>query len=116
MPYLGDTLLFLDTGFFKDYKSKNEVYRKLFGYAAEGSIVLCTSDLCLEEWRTQKIKDLKNNVRDFKSRIVSHCGENYFSFKLIPKEIFDELENPEIIKVRSLETVEAFLNENRIKR
>ena len=54
MPLLGNTLLFLDTGFFKNYKPKDGAYSQLFKYSVEGSIILCTSELCLEEWRTQK--------------------------------------------------------------
>ncbi|WP_454783289.1 PIN domain-containing protein [Legionella sp. WA2022007384] len=115
MPLLGNCIIFLETGFFKRYKSTDEGYNTLFNYAKNGGIILCTSSLCLEEWRTQKIRDLENNLRTFRHTISSHQGTNYFSKLLLNTIIFEELDDIAYLTEKSKNIVQEFLEKNSIK-
>lgn len=53
-PILGNTLIFLDTTYFRDLCSiQNEGNNRILKYAEKGQLELCTSRICIEEWRTQ---------------------------------------------------------------
>ncbi len=115
VPLLGNCIIFLETGFFKRYKSKDEAYNFLFQHAKTGGIILCTSSLCLEEWRTQKIKHLEDCLRTFRQNISSHRGENYFSQLLLTPTIFEELDDLVYITSQSKNIINDFIDEHRIK-
>ena len=115
MSFLGNTIVFLDTGFFKKYKAKEASYQKLFSYSVAGGVILCTSRLCFEEWRTQKIQNLQDNLRTWDHNIASHRGENYFSKLLFDTEIYSDLRAPDELKKRSKEIIEELILIHKIK-
>jgi hypothetical protein len=122
-PILGNTLIFLDTGFFKNYKARDQVYQTIFQYSQDARIILCTSDLCLEEWRAQKIQHMQSYLQTWKSQwsqnVVSHCGENFFSQELLIAPLEETLSNlcdTDGVQKNSRKVVENFLSTYKIKR
>ena len=115
MRYLGNTIVFLDTGFFKRYKANESAYQQIFNYSSGGSVILCTARLCFEEWRTQKVQDLQNHLRTLDHHIASHCGENYFSKSLLMGQVYADLRSPEELKKRSKAIIEDFVLSHNIK-
>lgn len=115
MPLSGNCIIFLETGFFKRYKPTDEGYNTLFNYAKKGGVILCTSSLCLEEWRTIKVMDLVNNLNTLRHKISSHRGTNYFSQLLLNSIIFEEFDDVAYLSERSKNVVQEFLEKNNIK-
>lgn len=116
MQLIGNTIAFLDTGFFKAYKPKNASYHDLFKFAEDKKIILCTSQLCLDEWRTQKVRDFSNNLNTIKSKLSTHRGENFISFHLFDQGFYGHLEDPELLLSKSNDIIDTFINANSIRR
>jgi hypothetical protein len=115
MPYLGNTLVFLDTSFFKNFKDKDSRYQQLFKYSKEGSIILCTSRLCLEEWHTQKIQNITGKLDALIQQLRSIVGENYFFKVVVEEKIYSSLRDSDELNDHSLKIVEELISSNKIK-
>lgn len=116
MSYLGNTLLFLDTGFFKSYKSKDPAYGALFKYSTDGSIILCTSHLCLEEWRTQKARHFADFLNTARNNLINQRGNNFFASELLSPEIFNDFTSEESIGTQTQTIVDEFIKKHNIRR
>jgi hypothetical protein len=92
----------------------------LFGYSVDGGLILSTSELCLEEWRSQKICDLENNLisldKKIRDHVSSHCGQNYFSKIMLEERAYSEIRDPEILKQESQKVIDDFTKRYNIKR
>jgi len=115
MSLLRNTLVFIDTGFFKDIKPKNAAYNDFFEYALNDKIILCTSPICLEEWRTQKVKHLCGFIKSTSDNFSNQKNVNPLSFEILDDAIKAYLPDRDFIFSKSKEFVDKFVDANKIK-
>lgn len=116
MPLINNTIVFLDTGFFKGHKPNEQSYHDLFQYSKDGKIILCTSHICMEEWRTQKVNHLSGFIGTTRNNLAHQIRENLISERLLDRVIYSYLLDTEIISSRSATIIDEFLSENKIKK
>lgn len=115
MPLIGNTIVFLDTSFFKEYRNNDQLYGDFFQYAKDEKIALCTSDITLEEWRTQKFAMHTKYIRTVIQDRNYHIANNFITdemFTTIPPLSYDENATEQV----SLRLVNNFMRENNITR
>jgi hypothetical protein len=113
MRLIRNTLVFLDTGFFKDYKQKDSAYRKLMEYSRDNKIFLCTSYICLEEWRTQKVSHIYTTLQDLRGKLEGLQNNNFIARELLGP-INKKFPDYEQIVKQSKKGTEIFIGENNI--
>ena len=116
MQLINNTIVFLDTGFFKEYKPNSQDYHDLFQYSKDGKIILCTSHICLEEWRTQKVNHLDGAIGGIRGNLRNQIRENLISEELLDQSIYNYLPDIETIHSKSILIIERFLSEYNIKK
>lgn len=93
-----NTVVFLDTGFFSNFRSDKEDYKELLEYSKRGLIVMCTSFLSIAEWRSQKIKHYLKLQDTIKNESTHHRKSNPVSSEIFdmypitfpePREVFE---------------------------
>ncbi len=114
MTLIHNTFVFLDTRFFKDYKSKDAAYQKLFEYSKGKKINLCTSHICLEEWRTQKVSQLTKVIQDLTRNLIYLPANNYIAKGLLEADMHNKFPNNEEIENYSKTGIHEFVKENNI--
>ncbi|WP_131781165.1 PIN domain-containing protein [Legionella gresilensis] len=115
MPLLGNCLIFLDTGFFTNYKPNDNLYDEVWKRAKNDGLKLCTSWICIEEWKSQKIKHLTKFLKDMRDQQIYHCRQNFFSQKLILEPLYAEFENEAYVRDKVEYLLQDFLKSNKIK-
>ncbi len=116
--YRGNTLLFLDTGFFKNYKQTDSVYFELFNLSKEENVYLCTSQLCVREWISQKITDIDNSSNDICNKL-----KNLQNKPFLQEEFIDDIalciqqfeSHEESISSSINKKINQFIDENNIQ-
>lgn len=114
MALIRNTLVFLDTRFFRDYKAKDATYRKLFEYSRAKKIRLCTSYICIEEWRTQKVSHLTRAMQDMTQKLVELPNTNYIASEIIDPTLHERFPDSELIVQHSKSGIASFIKENKI--
>ncbi|MET0155731.1 MAG: hypothetical protein ABW189_06485, partial [Rickettsiales bacterium] len=76
MPLLGNTIIFVDMSFLRSYKVRDKLYKDLLEFCVNREIIICTSNICVEEWRTQKVSDLNNHLQDINNKIKNAIESN----------------------------------------
>jgi hypothetical protein len=109
-----NTVVFLDTGFFKNYKSSDPYYTDLFEYSKNEEIVLCTSFLCILEWESQKLTDLRNYIKTNTERFHHQIKKDPISSHLLEKFPLNHPEDHEIESL-SKSVLSSFLDENKVE-
>ncbi len=77
------TVVFADTGFFRNYKPEDTAYEDFFSYAENEDIILCASFIALEEWRTQKVNNLDGLIGNAKGHIAKALATNPFTSAIL---------------------------------
>ncbi len=114
-PILGNTLIFLDTGYFRDYcRPTDQPHNDVLKYAAENKIVLCTSKICIEEWRTQLLSHLNGYIKPA-LKVHNEMRENNILAKKLFEGIYDNIKVMKIREEESRKTVEEFISAHQIK-
>lgn len=114
MPLIRNTFVFLDTRFFKDYKPSDSAYRKLLEFSRDEKICLCTSYICIEEWRTQKVSHLSKALRDMEQRLDDLRRTNFIASNILDHNINKKFPDNEQIVKQSNVGIKQFTNENNI--
>ncbi len=114
-PLIRNTLVFLDTGFFKNYKATDRNHLDFLKYAKEEKLMLCTSHICLEEWRSQKTQHLRDFLNTATTNYNMHTRQNPISDEILSPY---PLRHPstEEIDEKSKTFVDAFVADNNIVR
>lgn len=115
MKLIRNTLVFLETSFFKEYKLSDASYRKLFQYSIDGKIAFCTSYFCLEEWRTQKVSHISNTLNDLSGKFKYLHKTNYIASRLLDSEMYNNFPDTDQTKSRSKDIAKEFFKENNIR-
>lgn len=118
MALLGNTLVFLDTGFFKKYKEKSPVYSELFKFAKGGGLTFCTAELCLLEWSSQKTEHTWKVVEPLYSATDHRRNNENCSFtkKLVPEGLLpDQLRDYKALRQLAFDVAIDFAESNNIK-
>ncbi len=115
MKLIRNTLVFCDTSFFKKYKPGDALYRKLFQYSQDRKVSLCTSYLCLEEWRTQKANHINSSLGKISENLVYLRKDNYLASKILEPEIHKNFPDDVSIITQSKMVAEEFIKENNIR-
>ncbi|HAT2008742.1 PIN domain-containing protein [Legionella pneumophila] len=115
MPLLGNCLIFLDTGFFKNYKPNDNLYDEIWKHAKNDGLKLCTSWLCIEEWKSQKIKHIMDFLKEMRDKQIYHCRQNFFSQQLILEPLYAEFESEDYLYDKVEYLLQDFLKSNKIK-
>ncbi|MBN1974872.1 MAG: DUF4935 domain-containing protein [Sedimentisphaerales bacterium] len=115
MPLIRNTLVFLDTRFFKNYKLSDSAYRKLLEFSRDDKIRLCTSYICIEEWRTQKVSHLSKALQDMRHRLDDLQRTNFIANNIINHHIDIKFPDDELIIKQSKEGIKQFVNENNVQ-
>ncbi len=76
MALIHNTLVFLDTAFFKKYSDRDRYAPDFLKYCRDGKIALVTSHICLEEWRSQKVQHLNDYLASANSSYNSQTSSN----------------------------------------
>lgn len=114
MPLIRNTLVFLDTRFFRNYKPGDSAYRKLFEFSRDEKICLCTSYICIEEWRTQKVSHLSKALQDMQGKLDDLQGTNFIASNILDHNINKKFPDYEQIVKQSKVGIEQFVIENNI--
>lgn len=114
MPLIRNTFIFLDTRFFKDYKPSDSAYRKLLEFSRDEKICLCTSYICIEEWRTQKVSHLSKALQDMGQRLDDLQRTNFIASNILDQNINKKFPDNEQIVKQSKVGIEQFIIENKI--
>lgn len=115
MQLIKNTVVFLDTGFFKEYKPRESSYIKLFDYAKSENISLCTSHICTEEWRTQKLKNTKDFIDETRGKLGSILGGNPLARKILIDCFRGDFLDGDWLLMQSKDFVKEFIVDNKIK-
>lgn len=113
MNFHKNSVIFLDTGFFTDYGLDKTEHIDLLQYAQKEDILLCTSFICIEEWKSQKIDQYIRLLDDISSKSNHHRKVNIVStefFRLYP--LYQPQED-EINKIAN-QVLKEFLDSNNI--
>jgi len=114
MALIGNTLVFLETNFFVSYKPISQEHRDFLKYSQDEKIALCTSYICLREWRHQVVGGLKG-YRDRVQQLYSDKKrDNILANELLDKHSPYYLSDEEIEKA-SVDIIEKFLKDNKIR-
>ena len=114
MALIRNTFVFLDTRFFKDYKPRDSAYRKFLEFSRDEKIHLCTSYICIEEWRTQKVSHLNKALQDMGGKLDSLQRTNFIANNLLDPETHKKFPDYEQIVKQSKVGRKKFIKENSI--
>lgn len=114
-PLIRNTLVFLDTGFFKNYKATDRNHLDFLKYAKEEKLTFCTSHICLEEWRSQKTQNLRDFLNTATTNYNTHTRQNPISDEILSPY---PLRHPsaEEIDEKSKVFIDTFVADNNIVR
>lgn len=114
-PILGNTLIFLDTGYFRDYCTPaNQQNNEVLKYATDNKLVLCTSRVCIEEWRTQLLDGLNSYMNPVVRENDDMRQKNILAKKLLGK-VYEEIRDKKKREDESRKIVEQFIGDYKIK-
>ncbi len=114
MTLIRNTIVFLDTKFFREYKPKDALYRKVFDYSKNKKINLCTSYICLEEWRTQKVSHLTKIMQDMTQKLVELPATNFIANKILDPELHQKFPDNKQIIDQSKSGIDVFAKDNNL--
>ena len=113
MPLIKNTIVFLDTGFFKNYKEEGKYDPDFLEYSRKEKIILLTSHLCLEEWRSQKVKWLEDYLDEWNEKYDRQIQNNPIANEILgPYPLRHP--DPEEINEKSQKVVNEFVEDNKI--
>jgi hypothetical protein len=115
MSLIKNTLIFVDTGFFKNYKPGDAAYTDFFEYSKNENVVLCTSRICVEEWRTQKLKDAKNFIDETRGKLGNLLGANPLARKVLADCFTGDFLEADWLVLQSTTYTQDFITGNKIK-
>lgn len=114
MALIRNTLVFLETGFFKRYRTTDTGYRDFLRYSKEEKILLCTSSMCLREWRSQKVKMIANLIKSSQDNYTYTRRDNIIADEILSRYPGNYPDIEEIEKI-SIEVIKQFIEEHRIR-
>lgn len=115
LPLIRNTIIFLETGFFKNYKPGDSTYHALFQHAKDQEIILCASGLGLWEWRSQKVNQLEGVVNTIRNSLNKYFQESPIAETVLSREIYQYLPNWDSLYTDSKPYVDGFASGNKIK-
>lgn len=114
MALIRNTLIFLDTGFFKHHKPTDNAYKDFLQYSKDEKIVLCTSHICLREWRSQIVGEMQSYVRSVQGLYAEKRRNSLLADALLHNYQLVYPDESEIESV-SIQVIEKFVNDHKIR-
>lgn len=114
MPLIRNSLVFLDTGFFKSHKTTDNVYRDFLLYSKDRKVRLCTSEMCLKEWHSQKVEQLESYFRTSQEKYSYLRRDSIVADEILSRYPGQYPDSEEIKKIAG-EVIEQFVKEHEIQ-
>ena len=114
MRLIKNTIVFLDTGFLKNHKPIDKSYDDFFQYSKDEKITLCTSYICIEEWRTQKVSRINGYVQKTTDEFINLRRTEIIAKGILEPDALKNIPDKTKIEQESKKLVEYFLEENKI--
>lgn len=114
MALIRNTLVFLDTGFFKHHKPMDNAYKDFLQYSKDEKIVLCTSYMCLKEWHSQKVEQIIGFIKSSQENYSQTRRSNIVADGILSKYPghYPDIEE---IKKDSVQIIEEFIEDHGIR-
>lgn len=109
-----NSLVFIDTNFFKNYNPNKSAYKELFEHASNKKVVLCTSVICVEEWRTQKVSHINTTIENNLNGFQNLRNVNFLAKELLSLDFKNSFPNKDTVVNESARIIKEFIKENNI--
>lgn len=106
----------IDTCFLRSYNHRNPELEKLWRKARNKSLEIFIPHVALEEWRTQKVTDLIDVIRQAKKTIHDGWRSNLIAEDIANPNDFDLYPADDVIIAKSKKRIDRFLKENNIQK